>query len=663
MNETTEPGGGAGEQSVAARPGWGGIDIRDASTAAPILVGWVVPFALILYLALKGGGYDEVVGGSVGIVVWWLVVLGALVGILPRARLGTAGWVGLGLLGAFVAWTAIGISWSSSAERSMAQLAMVATYLGVFVLALSIQGKDGVRRTARAVGAAIGIVGALALLSRVHPSWFPADVTGKLIPNTQSRLNYPLGYWNGLSALIAIGIPLLVVSAATARRLPGRALAAAALPALALAAYYTYSRGGVIEISIALIALIALFPRRLSILPTMSVAVVASVILIAAARQRGALADGLHNATAHSQGNEMLAIALIVCAGAGLIQTAIALAARHGLGPRPVIPRRTAALAFGATAVVAIAVALAAGFPGFASDRWEEFKNPLGAGNQTAARFSSASGNGRYQYWQSSREQNATDPLIGGGPGTFEYWWAERGSIGGFIRNAHSLYFETLGELGVIGLVLIIGVIFVPIGVGVRRAWRATVEQRSLIAGIVASCVAFATAAGSDWVWQIPVIPVAFLLLAAAILAGDGAVPRSMRGRRQLVIRGGLVATGLAALVAIAIPLYSTIKVNASQAAVRSHDLNAALDAARTAADIEPYAATPKVQEALVYELQHRFPAAIAVAREATQAESTNWRTWLVLSRLEAEDRNAGAAIAAYTKARSLNPRSAIFAE
>src|SRR3954447_1620017 len=139
-------------------------DLRDAIRGAgPFVAGWVLPFALVLYLALRAGGYDQVVSGEVAVVVWWLVVLGALIGLLPRARFGPAAWTAVGLLGAFAVWTAIGISWSSTAEQSVNQLAMVLVYLGVFVLGLSSQGPGGLRRTAGAIASAIAIVGALAL--------------------------------------------------------------------------------------------------------------------------------------------------------------------------------------------------------------------------------------------------------------------------------------------------------------------------------------------------------------------------------------------------------------------------------------------------------------------------------------------------------------------
>ncbi len=162
----------------------------------------------------------------------------------------------------------------------------------------------------------------------------------------------------------------------------------------------------------------------------------------------------------------------------------------------------------------------ALGAPGAIEDGWHTFKQPASPqGNETSDRFISASGTGRYQYWAAAVDANARDPLIGIGPGTYEYWWAREGTIPGFVRDAHSLYLETLAELGIVGLLLIGGFIVAVLVAAARKATRGSPESRGLVAAAAAGCAAFATAAAIDWVWEVAVLPVAFLLLAAAVLA------------------------------------------------------------------------------------------------------------------------------------------------
>ena len=87
----------------------------------------------------------------------------------------------------------------------------------------------------------------------------------------------------------------------------------------------------------------------------------------------------------------------------------------------------------------------------------------------------------------------------------------------------------------------------------------------------------------------------------------------------------------------IYLPYKGASDIRASERDVSEGRLDDALSEARSAADAQPYAATPRLQEALVLERQGKFDQAAAAAREATEKESTNWRTWLVLSRIEAE--------------------------
>ncbi|HST90823.1 MAG TPA: O-antigen ligase family protein [Brevundimonas sp.] len=626
----------------------------------PNMATWALPFLLTVYLGLKGGGYNVVVRNEIGVVVWWIVLLGALTGVLPSFRLGRLGWVGLGLLTAFAAWTTLGTAWSSSSERSLIEASRVAVYLGVFALALSMRRPGSLKRTINGLACGIGAIAVFALLSWLHPEWFPTDEARPLFAVGQVRLNYPLDYWNDLALLMAMGIPLLLGIAVRGATVVGRALSAALVPVLALTAFYTLSRGGALEAAVGVGVFLAVAPRRLTALPSVGVAGAGSALLIAAAAQRDDLANGLSTPAAGHQADEMLAVTIIVCGGVALLQAAIGLAQKYELGPRIEVPKRTAVPLAAGTAVVVLVIAIAAGLPKQVSDEWSDFKQPVAAG-YGVQRFTSSNGNGRYQTWDSAIDASRGDVITGVGPGTYEYWWAQNGSVPVFVRDAHSLYLETLGELGLIGFFLIAGFVFTVLGVGVQRSTRGGSTRRWPYAAVTASAAAFAVGAGIDWAWELSVIPVAFMILAAGLLS-----PRSYREpSRRMTWRNprlALGATAIAGLVLIAIPLRGAQALQDSQRAATDGDLTKALEDARTAHDRQPYAASPLVQEALVLELMKDYNGAVTAARSATVAEATNWRTWLVLSRTEAEAGDPRASVRAYEQARSLNPRSPLFA-
>lgn len=632
------------------------------------LVGLLVAllgFALVAYLGLEGGGYDPLVHDQVGIGVWWAVIALIAAGALPRARPGRLGLLALGLLAAFVGWTALSLSWTESAERTAADLARVAGYLGVFALALGCQGRDLGRRLLGGVAAAIVLVAGVGLLSRLYPDLFPAaGQTAAFLTPGRERLSYPIHYWNGLAALIAIGLPLVVHFAAGARSLAGRGLAAASVPLLVVTIFYTLSRAGIAAAAVAVALYLVLSADRLPKLLSLALGGAGGLVVALAADHRQSLQDGLLDATARSQGDEMLVIVIVVCLAVGALQVALAAALRGERRPYwSHVPRPHAIAATGVAAVVVAIALLAAGAPGRAADAWDEFKQPSSPGQGTG-RLGSAAGQSRYQFWSSAARQNASDPLTGTGSGTFEFWWNRDGDVGEIVRDTHSLYLQTLGELGVVGLALLLGFLFVVVGGGFVLAMRADAAERSLRAAALAGCAAFCVTAGFDWMWQIPVIPAALLLLAAVLvgpslpdLRGEASEPRSL----SLPLRGAVAAAGIAAIVAIAIPLASTSLVRQSEADARAGDLTGALDAARSAENAQPSAATPRLQQALVLEELDDLDAAADAARAATERESTNWRTWLVLSRVEAERGRAAAAVAAYRRARSLNPRSSLF--
>jgi hypothetical protein len=369
------------------------------------------------------------------------------------------------------------------------------------------------------------------------------------------------------------------------------------------------------------------------------------------------------------QGTQLLWLAVIVCGGVALLQAAIGLAARHLERPTLLaVGRRAIARRALAVSVAAAVVAVAAGAPGALERAWHDFKQPTGVvaprdESTVFGRLSAANGNSRYQFWQAAAHANATDPWRGIGPGTFEFWWSRHATTDGFIRNAHSLYFETLAETGIVGLALLGGLVLWFLGVAVRRSLRAAAGVRLWIAAASGGLAAFLVSAALEWVWQLAAIAAAALILGAVVLTGREeapadtvAAPGPRRAPRAVV---ALLAVG--SLGAVLVPLSGELALRQSRAAAADGRLTAAYRDSLTAQRLQPYAATPRMQEALVLEAAGELGPAAAAARSATSDAPTDWQTWLVRARIDARRGATAAALDELRRARRLNPRSTLF--
>jgi hypothetical protein len=603
---------------------------------------------------MREGGYDQLARSELGIAVWLVLLLGALAGVLriPRSR---QAWIGIALLTTLAAWTGLAALWSESAERTAIETARVATLLGIFVLAVSVQRAKTLRHSIAGVGTAIALVAILSLGSRFLPELFPANQVAEVLPTERARLGYPLAYWNGLATLMAIGVPLLLVGAGCAGSLRLRTLACAALPVLALTSFFTLSRGGAVEAAIGLLALVVLMPKRLRIAAPAAIGGLGAAVLVVLANSRAELSDGLDSDLARDQGLEMLLLTIAVCALAALANLFAQRRLRAGRPSLPEISRIKSRRIASAGALVLVVGVIAAGVPGKVGDGWTEFKQPATPSGDTS-RFQSASGSGRYQWWSSAADAGWSSPVVGIGPGTFEYWWARDDvEISGFVRDAHSLYLEAFGELGIVGFCLIVIGVGGALWVGIRRVRQADSDgERTLAAAATAAMLVFASAAAIDWAWELTVLPATFLLLAAALIRSDAA------GRARSAVLPLLA--GLSLIVIIP-PMLNEIYIEDSQDAAGRGELVEAIEDARSASAVLPFDASSHVQQALVLQLGGALDAAAAEARVATERESTNWRTWLVLSRIEADRGDEVAAEEALERSRSLNPRSLLFQE
>ena len=636
------------------------IALRVPALPWDAMTAWSLAFALVFYLALRGGGYDAVIRDQVGILVWWVVLLVAVAGLLPRMT--KLGWAAVGLLAAWAVWTAIGIPGSESAERTLAEVGRLSTYVGVLLLGLALQGRAGSRHVLNGVACAIGAVTVMSVLSRLHPQWFPSNDQLDFLPAAARRLSYPLNYWNAQAGFMAMGAMLLLGVASTARTRLGQGVAAAAVPLAGLGDYLCISRGGAIVLVAGTIVFFVLSHDRLAKAATLLVAGAGTAILVAAASQRTAIQTGFDTQTARDQGAEMIWLCLIVCGGVGLLQVAINLLARHTERPVWMVPsRRVTAIAAAVLVVLAAGVFFGSSLHDTVRQDWNQFKALPTAGDvstgDTFARLQGTAGQGRYQYWESTVDAYKSNRLAGIGAGTWEFWWSRNATITSAVIDAHSLYMQTLAEVGLIGFLLLLGFVGLTVIGGAVRALTEPEPARTLLAAATAAIVVFWVHASVEWLWQIAVMPIAMLLL-VAVVAGHRSPTRR---RASLPVRGLIVATAIVAFVPIAIGLSTTLQVRESQAAVREGRLVDAMNAARRADAMQGTSASAITQEALVLEQAGALRPALDAAIRATGAEPTNWRTWLVRSRLEARLGQTEPALSHFRKARRLNPNSPLF--
>ena len=286
----------------------------DLRSWLPSLVGFGIPFLLVFTLALEDGGYDLILRSQVGLIVWWVLLLGISVGLLPFQRVSRVGWIATGLFAGLIVIVAIAtLTWTESAERSLIELSRIVMIFGAFVLMLLIQGKRAVARSLAAVAVAVAVVAVIALVDRFDPGLLPFGSSQKFPANYPlARLSFPVEYWNALAALMAIGLSSLLWLATSARDRIVRSVSAAVIPLTVLTAFMTASRGGMVSAFLAILVLVLLFPERLRLALISFAPAVGSVLLIVMVNNRPEVRDQVEGAAAASQGIEMIWICVAV---------------------------------------------------------------------------------------------------------------------------------------------------------------------------------------------------------------------------------------------------------------------------------------------------------------------------------------------------------------
>ncbi len=634
---------------------------------------YVLPAAVAVALtwaAFDGGSYGLTSRNTLAIAVWWGIALALGLSVWPLARVPRAALLTGGLLAAFALFTAFSVAWSTSAEDAFNEFNRVVLFLGILIVAVLGSSRANVDRWCDGIAAGIVAVGLLALGSRCFPQVFPADELAQLLPIEARRLNYPLNYWNGLAALLALGLPLLLRAAVEAPGAVRRGVAVAPLPALAAAIYLTSSRAGTIAAAIAVAGFVALTRRHWAAAAAVGAGALGAALTVGFAASSHELVNGpFDSAAARSQGWQAALVIVLGCAVAGV---AYGLGVRR-FGGRPEPGRRVGWIAVGLVAVVLVA-GLVAAHP---VKRFQDFKrlpdatetSSLTGDDQIRAHLLSSSGNGRWQWWSSAVDEWRAHPVEGGGAGSFEAWWTERGTLPGFVRDAHSLYAETLGELGLIGFALLVAALGSGVVTGARRLRGG--EARSTLAALLAGFVAYLAIAGVDWMWEMTVVTIVAMLLLGLLVGPATAVtgPKPAKAPDGRPPGPNIRAASAVVLVCAApfvigsqlVPLLATLEVRRSQADVIAGDGAGALSNALAARRLQGWAASTHLQLALVQEQLGNLPAAHRTIRAAIRHDETDWRLWLVRARIETKLGKIPEARRSLHRAAELNPRSALF--
>ncbi|HEY6836953.1 MAG TPA: O-antigen ligase family protein [Gaiellaceae bacterium] len=554
---------------------------------SPLSIGQLAPGLVaglaVAALAADGGGYDPTTWGWSAVALL-LVTAGCL--LVGSRRLATLEWAFPAALAALGGWVWLSLAWSLDFAQTVEEGERMLLYVAGAAGLLLLGRRSRVELLLGSLGTAITAVCAYALATRLLTPGRGAYQVLSADPQASFRLARPLGYANALAIFAALGMLLALGFALRGRTLLARALGSAALVVLAPTLYFTYGRGAWLALAAGLLSLLALEHDRLGVLGKLLALGVAPAIAVVLASTTHALTSQPGSVAAARHDGHLLAVAIVLlAAAAALVPVGLdRLESRVALG-------RSSKRALVLAVVVAGAAVVGGGLvrvggPGGAIHRAYHAFNapaPLVKTNESRRLFS-LSGSSRSEYWRVAWRAYEAHPWLGAGAGSYQRFWLRHRREALPVLDAHSLYLETLAELGPFGLLLLLGALAVPLA-AVRAARR-----HPLASAALGAYVAFLVHAGIDWDWEMPAVTLAALACGVALLlAARGADPAPLgRTARSL----GVALAGVLCLAAIVGFVGNQSAASASDALDAEHLSTAASDAAR-ARRWEPWSPEP----------------------------------------------------------------------
>lgn len=626
---------------LIGRSGWADrLAGRAAATAVPGAAVAAGVFVAVAGTAAADGGYYPTAWG-------WLTL--AFAGIAAVAVLGRdrITWPArerlfVALLAALTVWMLASSAWSSSVPSTVAEVERALVYVtGVTALLLVARARS-VTLVLGGVLAAIAFVAAYSLATRLFPDRMPAP---SLISGY--RLSEPLGYWNGLGLFAGMGTLLALGLAARARTALGRAAAASTLALLLPTVYFTFSRGAWVALAAGLLTVLVADPRRVQLATAALATFPLPLVGVAVASQsRGLTRLDAELAAATDDGRTLALLLVVLAAGAAAAAYGLAIAEQHYEPPAHV--RR----GWGATLAVAAGVLLLLVFARYGSPddiarrAYDGFKQPPPViRSNLNERLFSFSNAGRISEWNVALDQWREAPVTGTGAGTYEQHWLRDRERGSKVRDAHSLYLEVLGELGVVGLALLAAALAIPLSAGVRS------RHHRIFPAAFGAYVAYVVHAGVDWDWEIPAVTMPALACGCALLVARRRAPGRPPAMRA---RAGAAAVLVAVALAGVVVTLGNNAIEDAGEAVRTEQWAVAAERAREARRWAPWSPEPLRRLGQVQVARGRYAAAERNLRAAIAKDPRNWELWFDLALATLPP----AQIAAMDRALELNPLS-----
>jgi len=250
-------------------------------------------------------------------------------------------------------WIALSATWSISSAASVREVERMLVYVALALAVALVLRHGDAPAVLGGIVVGVSLICLYALATRLLPDHF-ATYDSAI---DRYRLAAPLGYWNSLGLLAALGVLTTLGFVAHARRGPLALASAPAIPIACTTLYFTFSRGAWVALSLGLVAAVAVDPRRVRLLWTALVVLVPTALLVAYASTLDALTtEGASVTAATRQGHRLAVVFCATAAGTVLIAWAARwISRRIVLAGRE---RRWFDLGLGSIAAVVIVVAL-----------------------------------------------------------------------------------------------------------------------------------------------------------------------------------------------------------------------------------------------------------------------------------------------------------------